>query len=458
MADKILVLDDEEHYAEMLQAVLEEHYFVTDVESDPEKALRSLERQGYKLVISDYRMPVMDGADFLVQARQIDPDLPIILVSGLMNTPELLKVANLGVTLVYEKPVHLETFLESVRRFAAPLSASEFYRFRRGRNGGTNPPHRMAHKEPEAKAPQFPSPLHHVSAEAEPMKAFLTGFWHALTEQSHVFVQTPAGSEIELLMREAVHWQHREDRSLHFLFAHRHRGGVPHWLQQLPSSTTFGHTVGVLGYQLASAEQQELLVDCMREAPEEVVFVHFINSNLLELASNRIHPELLDLLRENLSILPPLQRRLSDLVVYVQRYLPLIARKEGLQEHERLAEDAFEVLLGYAWPHNFGELIDVLRRAVLMSDDKGITSATLLAALQRFDHEVSPAGLSGLNLESWLRGRQKSLLRGRLPAFGNDLSEVLRAAGAPADVLSAPPPLDELPLLYPELLESVSMA
>ena len=68
-------------------------------------------------------MPVMDGADFLKKARELYPNLPFILVSGLMNTPELVKVANMSVTLVMEKPLDTAAFLRHVARFSEPMTA-----------------------------------------------------------------------------------------------------------------------------------------------------------------------------------------------------------------------------------------------------------------------------------------------------------------------------------------------
>ena len=460
MVDKILVLDDEENYAEMLQAVLEEHYFLTDVESDPARALRALEQHGYKVVVSDYRMPVMDGADFLVKARAVDPDLPIILVSGLMNTPELLKVANLGVTLVFEKPVDVGTFLEAIRRYATPLSASDFYRYQRGKTGEAE---EAADASEGTKAParitaDFPKPLHHVIAHSAPMVVFLNRLWSSLREQSHVFVSTPGGSEIELVMREATRWQHQEDRSAHFLLAHRPPASLPEWLSELPEATSFGHTVGVVGYQLASHEQQEALVDCIREAPEEVTFVHFFNANLLELASHRVHPELLELLRENLCGLPALHQRPSDLVGYLMRYLPQLAKREGKAACSTLHEEAFAALLAHRWPLNFAELLGVLRRAVHLAEEGAITRATLEAALRRHSGEGAVPEATSLDLAGWLLRRQRDLLSARLPAFGNDLGEVLRAANAPTEVLQQQPTLDGLDLLFPDLLEASASA
>lgn len=121
MAGRILVLDDEENYALMLQDLLRENNYLVDMATRPEQAITLLEEIPYDLVISDYKMPVMDGADFLKKARELYPNLPFILVSGLMNTPELVKVANMSVTLVMEKPLDTGAFLQQVSRFSKPL-------------------------------------------------------------------------------------------------------------------------------------------------------------------------------------------------------------------------------------------------------------------------------------------------------------------------------------------------
>ena len=69
MAGKILVLDDEEYYAEMLRDLLVQEGFRTEMVTKPVEALKALDSEEYGLVVADYKMPVMDGADFMERAR-----------------------------------------------------------------------------------------------------------------------------------------------------------------------------------------------------------------------------------------------------------------------------------------------------------------------------------------------------------------------------------------------------
>lgn len=121
LSSDILVLDDEENYAVMLNDLLCAHHFCVDTITKPVEALEALREKRYALIISDYNMPVMGGAEFLEHARKIDPSIPVIMISGHMNTPELVKVANIGVSVVLEKPFDTQNFINHVRKYAFPL-------------------------------------------------------------------------------------------------------------------------------------------------------------------------------------------------------------------------------------------------------------------------------------------------------------------------------------------------
>ena len=87
MAYKILVVDDEAHYADMLRDLLLQHNFITDmaVVGAPKRS-RRCRSEDYALIIADYKMPGMDGSEFLQRVRVRNATIPFFMVSGLMNT------------------------------------------------------------------------------------------------------------------------------------------------------------------------------------------------------------------------------------------------------------------------------------------------------------------------------------------------------------------------------------
>ena len=73
MMESILVVDDEKNYTAVLNAVLEEDGFETFIANSGAQALEVLEREEISLVISDMKMPVMDGLALLEKIKRRIP-------------------------------------------------------------------------------------------------------------------------------------------------------------------------------------------------------------------------------------------------------------------------------------------------------------------------------------------------------------------------------------------------
>ena len=83
LGEKILVVDDEQSMLEFLEYVLKkEGYEVNSVLESP-KALELLsEKPGFDLIISDLRMPDLDGLGLLKGSHEIDPEVPFIFMTA----------------------------------------------------------------------------------------------------------------------------------------------------------------------------------------------------------------------------------------------------------------------------------------------------------------------------------------------------------------------------------------
>jgi CheY-like chemotaxis protein len=84
-AAKILLVDDNRSGLQARRAVLEELGYGTDGAPDGTTALEMFSKQHYDLVVTDYRMPDMDGVELISQLRAQRPDLPVILISGFVD-------------------------------------------------------------------------------------------------------------------------------------------------------------------------------------------------------------------------------------------------------------------------------------------------------------------------------------------------------------------------------------
>ena len=94
--DKILFVDDEPRVLEAMNALLHD-YFEISTAAGGEEGLRLLRTAGpYAVLVSDFRMPGMDGIEFLSIARQITPDTMRVMLTGYADTDTAIEAVNSG--------------------------------------------------------------------------------------------------------------------------------------------------------------------------------------------------------------------------------------------------------------------------------------------------------------------------------------------------------------------------
>ncbi len=113
---RIAVVDDEKMLLHVFSSLMRQYHFHSDFFSSPVKALDEIigNPGRYQLVLSDIRMPEMDGIAFGKRIRHVLPDLPIMFMTGEV-TDELKEAGEaLGKVEFLEKPFPLEATLKDV--------------------------------------------------------------------------------------------------------------------------------------------------------------------------------------------------------------------------------------------------------------------------------------------------------------------------------------------------------
>jgi CheY-like chemotaxis protein len=138
----ILLVDDNVHGLVARRSVLEELGYVIHTGANGEEALSLLERHKVDLVITDFRMPNMDGVELIARIRQTRRELPIILLSGFVE-PLGLTEQSTGADVVLAKSAGEVGFLiRSVRRLLnrqlprKPLGSEHSPNSKKARNAG----------------------------------------------------------------------------------------------------------------------------------------------------------------------------------------------------------------------------------------------------------------------------------------------------------------------------------
>lgn len=113
---RILVVDDEEPVLRACARALREIPEAEVVQLKfPRRAVELLSSQSFDLVVSDVRMPDMDGVELLRIAHQYNPGLPVILITGYATAETAADISQLGAAACIMKPILPDKLLSTVR-------------------------------------------------------------------------------------------------------------------------------------------------------------------------------------------------------------------------------------------------------------------------------------------------------------------------------------------------------
>jgi two-component system NtrC family response regulator len=117
--ETVLIVDDEKNYPLILGAVLEEEGFETLAANSAEEALEKLKHCDVDLVLTDMKMPGMDGIDLLEQIKAKDADLPVILMTGFGTVEKAVEAMQKGAYHYLLKPFDNERLVIYVKKATA---------------------------------------------------------------------------------------------------------------------------------------------------------------------------------------------------------------------------------------------------------------------------------------------------------------------------------------------------
>ena len=107
-AARVLIVDDEPDAVATLRKFLSSRGFATDTASNGSEAYETVLSNPFDVVMTDLRMPGMDGADFLARMRVERPNTPVIVMTGHTTLDGAERLwANAGVAAVLHKPLNL---------------------------------------------------------------------------------------------------------------------------------------------------------------------------------------------------------------------------------------------------------------------------------------------------------------------------------------------------------------
>lgn len=121
MGKNILVIDDEGLVTKSLKKLLNKEGYNTVIAASGQEAIEKLRALSFDLIISDVRMPELDGIETIEKLRQIQKELgrqpvPEILITGYADQEKYKDALKLGVADYIFKPFDTQQFLETIKR------------------------------------------------------------------------------------------------------------------------------------------------------------------------------------------------------------------------------------------------------------------------------------------------------------------------------------------------------
>ena len=112
---KLLIIDDERAIRSTLTEILQHEGYKAEAAENGEDGLKKFSSENFDVVLCDIKMPKMDGIEFLEKAKAINPDIPIIMISGHGNIETAVEAVKKGAYDFISKPPDLNRMLITIR-------------------------------------------------------------------------------------------------------------------------------------------------------------------------------------------------------------------------------------------------------------------------------------------------------------------------------------------------------
>lgn len=111
---KFLILDDEETILQLISQFLAEHNAICDFAYDGKQGFEKNMQTRYDFIITDIQMPNMNGIDFIRAIREIDPVIPILIISGIPQQEIIQKAIDTGANGFIKKPFEYDDLINLI--------------------------------------------------------------------------------------------------------------------------------------------------------------------------------------------------------------------------------------------------------------------------------------------------------------------------------------------------------
>ena len=440
MKNLIVVVDDDNNLRNMLEIVLKKEGYDVISFGNGYEFLKQLKRIKPVLVISDIKMPDINGIDLLKHIKDIKYDLPVIMITAYKSTSDAVEAMKLGAEDYIIKPFDIDELLKRVKK---TIETKE-----------------LKQENISLKAELGSERYYKIIGKTRSMKEIFGLVDNIAQTDSTVLITGESGTGKELIAREIHRKSNRKDEN----FVSINCGALP---ENLLESELFGYVKGAFtdAYkdkqglfevahkgtlfldEIAEMSQnmqvkllraiQEKRIRRLGDSEERDVDVRIIsatNKDLFkELQNNNFREDLFYRLNVISIYLPPLRERIDDIPLLMEHFLNVFNRKFN-KNIKGFTPEVYELFKTYKWYGNVRELENFIERAVALEKGDMINIDSLPKEIREKgvmlrkgeDSFVELMINDDFNFTEYIDNVSKKVILKALEISGNNLKEASR--------------------------------
>ena len=393
---RILVVDDEANARTALAELLRDEHFDVETAGDAFKALGKLESFGPHVVITDLKMPGMDGIELVTKLRAMDDPPAVIVMTAFGAVDTAINAMRAGAEEYLTKPLNFDELVvvvnkvlanHEMRRETAQLRKRVRDRVAPGNMVGSSPPMQRVFEIVDQVAPSRATVL--ITGESGTGKELVANAIHQRSPRSTgPFIKLHCAALAESLLESELFGHEKGS----FTGAAARKDGR---FSLADGGTLFLDEIGEISQSLQVKllrflqEHEFERVGGTQTIHVDVRVIAATNRNLREeVARGRFREDLFYRLNVVNIETPPLRERRSDIPAIAKFFLDRYA-KLNAKPVETISTQALELLVGYDWPGNVRELENAIERAVVLANGTELEARHL-------PPQVRPIGISGM--------------------------------------------------------------